>query len=282
MATYFDRVCKVEIAGSHLITIEHLKIKFEITKSVQAKENTGKIEIYNLGHTTRKLIDPEDCLIKIWAGYSQHKGLIEIGQGDITKVNTNKSETEIVTEIYIAEGIKKIRSNPVSISYASNVKLGDILTTLKASSGFTFKQIDMDTAKTMAGGYADMGSLDHILDNLALSYDFDWSIQNGVVLIKGRKPSVSHEIMLFSSESGLILNPESVKKVSRRLEKSKITQEERSKHSLQVLLQPQLQINDVIAVKSEDLSGKYKIEKITHKGDTHGNEWYSDLEVIAI
>jgi len=281
MLKYFDRVCRVRLEGSHLITIEHLKIKFEITKSALAKENTGKLEIYNLSRSTRGRINPEETLARIWAGYSHYKGLIEIGQGDITRVNTNRNETEVVTEIYLAEGLKKIRSSPLSISYASNVKLNDILASLQASSGFTFRTVDVDKAKTIAGGYADMGSLDTILDNLALSFDFEWSVQNGAILIKGRKQSSVQEIMLFTPASGLILSPESVKKISRRLEKSRIVEQEKNRHSLQVLLQPQLQINDIIAVESQDLQGRFRVEKIIHRGDTHGNEWYSDLEVSA-
>ena len=279
MAMYFDRVCRVEIEGSHVITTEQLKIKFEITKSLQPKDNTGKIEIYNLAPSTRARINAEQSVVKIWAGYSKYKGLMQMGQGDITRVNTNRSETEVVTEIYMAEGLKKIRSSPMSISYANNVRLDDILNHLSAESGFVFRQVDIDSSQVMTGGYADMGSLDAILDSLAISYNFDWSVQNGVILIKGRKPASNQEIMLFTLESGLILSPESVKKISRRLEKSKIINEEKGKYSLQVLLQPQLQINDVVAVQSQDLNGKFRVEKITHRGDTHGNEWYSDLEV---
>lgn len=211
---YFDRVCKIEIEGSHVITTEQLKIKFEITKSTQPGDNTGKIEIYNLAPSTRGRINTEQSIVKIWAGYSKYKGLIEMGQGDITRVNTNRSETETVTEIYMAEGLKKIRSNPMSISYASNVKLDDILNRLSAESGFVFRQVDTDGSRVMAGGYADIGPLDAILDNLAVSYDFDWSVQNGVILIRGRKPATDkQEIMLFTPESGLILSPESVKKI---------------------------------------------------------------------
>lgn len=282
MAIYFDRVCKVEIEGSHVITTEQLKIKFEITKSIQSRDNTGKIEIYNLAPETRSRINAEQSIVKIWAGYSNYKGLIEMGQGDITRVNTNRGETEAVTEIYIAEGLKKIRSSPMSISYASNVELNDILNRLSAESGFTFRQVDMDSSKTMAGGYADMGSLDTILDNLAITYNFDWSVQNGVILIKGRRPSDRNEIMLFTPDTGLILSPESVKKISRRIEKSKIVKEEKGRYTAQVLLQPQLQINDIVAIQSQDLNGKFRVEKITHRGDTHGSEWYSDLEVSYI
>ena len=151
---YFDRVCKVVIEGAKVITIENSKIQFEIIKSKNAKENTAKVEIYNLAPNTRKLITEQEALVRIFAGYAQNKGLIEIGQGDISKVKHNRDKTEVVTEIYMAEGLRKIRDNPVSISFSSKatIKLANVLGNLKR---FTFRLIDVDDTKTIDNGYSD-------------------------------------------------------------------------------------------------------------------------------
>lgn len=283
---YFDRVCKVVIEGAKVIAIENSKIQFEIVKSKNAKENTAKVEIYNLAPATRKLITEQDALVRIFAGYTQNKGLIEIGQGDISKVKHNRDKTEVVTEIYIAEGIRKIRDNPISISFSSKskLKLANVLDNLRTKSNnqFVFRLIDVDESKTIDNGYSDLGSLDQILNNLRLQFGFEWSVQNGIITIKGTKKSLANEIMLLTPKNGLILHPESVKHVSRRLEKSSITRQEKKVNSIQALLQPHLQVNDIIAIASGDLNGKYEIQKITHKGDTRGNDWYSDMEVIAM
>lgn len=283
---YFDRVCKVVIEGAKVITIENSKIQFEIIKSKNAKENTAKVEIYNLAPNTRKLITEQEALVRIFAGYAQNKGLIEIGQGDISKVKHNRDKTEVVTEIYMAEGIRKIRDNPISISFSSKskLKLSNILDNLRTKSNnqFDFRLIDVDDSKTIDNGYSDLGSLDQILNNLRLQFWFEWSVQNGIITIKGTKKSVANEIMLLTPKNGLILHPESVKHVSRRLEKSSITKQDRKVNSIQALLQPHLQVNDIIAIESQDLKGKYEIQKITHKGDTRGNDWYSDMEVMAV
>ena len=283
---YFDRVCRVIIEGARIITIENAKIQFEIVKSKNAKENTAKIEIYNLAPSTRKLITEQDALVRIFAGYAKNKGLIEIGQGDISKIKHNRDKTEVVTELYMAEGLRKIRDNPLSISFSSKskLKLGNVLDNLRTKSNnqFVFRLIDVDESKTIDNGYSDLGSLDQILNNLAIQFGFEWSVQNGIITIKGTKKSLSSEIMLLTPKNGLILHPESVKQVSRRLEKSSITKQGAKINSVQALLQPHLQVNDIIAIESQDLNGKYEIQKITHKGDTRGNDWYSDMEVIAI
>ena len=56
MRQYFDRVCRVVIDGDNQLEIEDCKINFEITKSANSKENTGKIEIHNLTPETRALL----------------------------------------------------------------------------------------------------------------------------------------------------------------------------------------------------------------------------------
>ena len=143
----------------------------------------------------------------------------------------------MVTEVYMAEGFRKIRDNPLSISFSSKskLKLGNVLDNLRTKSNnqFVFRLIDVDESKTIDNGYSDLGSLDQILNNLAIQFGFEWSVQNGIITIKGTKKSLSSEIMLLTPKNGLILHPESVKQVSRRLEKSSITKQDRKINSVQ-------------------------------------------------
>ena len=283
---YFDRVCTVIILGAHTINIENCRIQFEIIKSKKAKENSAKVEIFNLLPKTRKLISEQEGLVKVFAGYNCAEGLIEIGQGDISKVKNNCDKTNVVTEIYMSEGLLKIKNNPLSISFSSNSKvdLEAITRSMQSLTGgqLVFRYVDIDTSKTIDNGYSDMGSIDQILTNLGIQFGFEWSFQNGIVILKGTKKSKAKETLLLTPKNGLILNPETVRHVSRRISKSKIVNQDKNTKSIQSLLQPNLQINDIIAVESKDLTGRYQIEKIIHRGDTHGNDWYSDMEVVSI
>lgn len=281
---YFDRVCRVIIENKMRITIENCKIKFEIIKSAKPKENMAKIEIYNLAPDTRRMITEEESICRVLAGYSKGEGLVEIGQGDISKIKHNRDKTEVVTEIYLGEGIRTTRSKPVSFGYSYNtdVKLATILQEITKQTGGQFRIIDIDQNKTIKTGYSDSGSLDYVMNNLAVNFNFDWSMQNGVIVIKGNKSSFKKEILLLTPETGLILHPESVKKVSKKLEKSEITKMSKKSRSVQCLLQPKLQIHDVIRLQSGDINGLFEVQKITHNGDMRGNDWYSSLEIYGI
>lgn len=281
---YFDRVCKIIIENKARITIEDCKIKFEIIKSSNPKENTAKIEIYNLAPDTRRMITEEESICRILAGYSKNEGLIEIGQGDISKIKHNRDKTEVVTEMYLAEGIRTTRTKPVSFGYGynTNLKLSTILQEITKQTGKQFKTIDIDENKVITTGYSDVGSLDYVMNNLAVNFNFSWSMQNGIIFIKGDKSSTKREVLLLSPETGLILHPESVKKISKKLEKSEITKMSKKSRSVQCLLQPKLQIHDVIRLQSQDINGLFEVQKITHNGDMRGNDWYSSLEIYSL
>lgn len=293
MTKYFDRVCRIEIQGKSKLIIVNNRISFETTKSIEPQENIGHIEIWNIGVETRRLITAHNSQVRLFAGYSNsnhrytnHIGigsrdnLVEIAQGDITNVKTRWNKTDTVTQIYFAEGQRVIRGNPISLSFSGNVTLSNILRAITAKSGLSFKYAGINPNSSILEGYSAFGSVDTVLNNLALEFDFKWSIQNGVVLLKGSNRSRDNEVMLLSPETGLILNPESVKKISRRLAKSGALLEDNI-NAVQSLLQPHLQVNDVIAIRSNGLNGQFRIVKISHTGDSRGNNWYSNMEVLA-
>jgi hypothetical protein len=281
MTHYFNRVCKVVIENESKLEIEDCKIRFEIIKSCNPQENNGRIEIYNLSLATRKQIAASNSLVKLFAGYADNKGLIEVGQGDISSVRNNRSKTEIVTQIYIHEGQEKIKTNSVSLGFKGNVHLAEILNDFSSKTGLIFKSIAIDQSASVQNGYSAIGSPDTVLDELALIFKFTWSVQNGIILIRGNEKLNASEILLLSPSTGLILNPETVNKISRKLAKSPAPLP-RNIYNVQAFLQPQLQVHDVIALESSELQGRYQILKISHTGDTRGNDWYSDMEVVAI
>lgn len=280
MAHYFDRLCRVIIEGRKEIDITQNKISFEVTKSSNCKENVARIKIWNLSGQTRKFITASDSLVRLLAGYAGNKGLIEVAQGDITNVCHHITTTDTVTEIYLSDGGKKLMQKVITMSFKGEVSLASILSKLTEQSGFVFRLAGVNANAVVAGGYAAFGDIDLVLGDLALVFAFSWSVQAGMVLLRGNERLNDQEVMLLTAETGLILNPEAVKQLSKKLNEAD-KPVPLNVYALQALLQPHLQINDLIAIKSLDLNGNFRINKISHTGDTRGNDWYSNIEVIA-
>lgn len=285
MNVYFDRVCKVTILNREAISISDHRIKFEVTKSLKQQDNAAKIEVYNLSQITRKKIALEESIVQLQAGYRSNQGLVQIGQGTICQVSSVRDKTDIISRFLLKDGLSNIKNTILSISYENDAKLTDVLNKIASEAKLSLKSVGLEANETIKGGYVMLGGIDSQLNQLSSSFDFQWSVQNNTLLITGKKQTNTEQILLLTPTTGLILNPETLKKPSQKLQKLRdkgMLATEINLYSVQALLQPQLQLNDVIAIESQDLRGKFRVQKITHSGDTRGNEWYSDLEVRSI
>ncbi len=284
MALYFDRIAKVIFKHKEVITISGHKIAFEVTKSLKQEENEAKIEIYNLSNDLRKKIVLEESLVQLFAGYVQNQGAVQIGQGTVCHISTAHTKVDIVTRVLFKDGLSNIKNNPLSIAYEKNVNVREVLSKIAKECGLGLK-INGDIKGDIKGGFVMLGNMSTELNTLGNSFNFNWSIQNNILVICANKQTITSRIVLLTPKTGLIMNPESIKKVSQSLRKLKDNRQKLNDVNLfkvQALLQSQLQVNDVIAVESNELNGKFRVEKLTHLGDTRGNDWYTDMEVRAI
>jgi hypothetical protein len=267
---YFNRLCSVEISNG--IKITDLRIKFEVVKSNKSDQNNAKISIYNLSQTTRSRILNDQSLVRISAGYEQASGLVEIGQGNISDVVHSKDKCDIITTIYIKDGLKALRSGNITLSFAEKTQLGVIIDAIKARLGLPLNYSGFNaTASTQ--GFSYVGSISNALDSLARQYNFNWSIQNGQLQIVAKNKGTNRQIVVLSSKTGLVSSPEKMIKTKKDLNLEPDT------YKVTSLLQPQVEISDNIQVESKFLNGVFLITKITHTGDTRGDDFLTEIEV---
>lgn len=136
------------------------------------------------------------------------------------------------------------------------------------------------------------GNTRDVLDNIAKDGGSNWSIQDGqLTMVKTRK-MLPQEAAVLRSDTGLIGTPE--------VDDKGIT--------MSCLLNPTLKINGPVKLDNNgirykvqrdrarsvnfvelpttpvklDKDGIYKIIRLEHLGDTHGNEWLSKIECVGI
>lgn len=272
----FDRFCEVSITNTSNKIFKDLRTKFEVVKSSIAKDNITKIDIYNLSSSSQSFVCQKDSVVNLRVGYVNDV-VSNISTSDITKVITTNTETDSVTTIYATEGAFSLKYNYITISTTNSVSLSQLADIISSQSGVNFNIRDIDFSQKTQGAYSDSGSLDSVLDALASYFNFTWSFQNNQIVIKGVKSSSVTSFKL-NSNTGLIFNPESQKKLLRSIEKSKKDLDSNSV-KLTSLMLPKLQIHDILEVESRSVNGVFKINTLKHEGDTHGNQWYTHLEV---
>lgn len=268
---YFNRVCQIDISPN--IRVTNLRVAFEVFKSIESDRNSCRVDIYNLSETTRNNI-PNDAnsLVRISAGYSENAGLLHIGQGNISNVIQTFKSPEIITTIYSKDGFKQTKNNVVSLSFSEKTPLKNIIDKLAANLSLPISYANYDNT-VLQGGYSYMGGVQGALDELATQFDFNWSIQDGELVIIKKNSSTKKQVVFLSATTGLIENPEKIIKTK------SIEDVQRDEYKIVALMQPQLQAGDLVDIKSKIINGLFTIFELQHKGDTFGNDWYTLMTV---
>lgn len=284
MARQFKRKYSLSLVGeTDTKVITDLRVSFEITKSSRSYPNLAKIDIYNPNQETIALIDGGDPLIVFSAGYEGNIGLIFRGRKRNTFIN-KQSQDRIIT-IYAADGGKDWESAIYNKTASENLKLKDIV--LELFTSFTesgdisigsIEGIDIPADKLL--GQTLSGSSKDILDVLAQDYGFQWSIQDGeLILTKDDTPLTTLESVLISQSTGMIGSP-TVTEIGA---------------DVNSLMNPDLLPNRLFTIESESneialsnlqfrkikrttAEGSYRAFEVTFIGDTHGNQWFSQVK----
>lgn len=267
--------------------ITDLRVAFEITKSSRSYPNLAVIEIYNPSPDTVALIDGEDPLITLSAGYEGNIGLIFRGRKRNTFVN-KISEDRILT-IYAADGYKDWENALYNKTASENLNLKEIV--LELFNTFTetgdvtvgsVEGIDIPADKLL--GQSLSGSSKDILDVLGQDYNFQWSIQDGeLILTPEDEPSTSLSSVLISQATGMIGSPilteigaDVVSLMNPELLPNKLFNIESESNDISLT---NLQFRKVKRTSAE---GSYRAFEVMFIGDTHGNEWFSQVKGASL
>ena len=263
----FGRRWKLDISNDQeTLSIEQLRVAFEIDKTINEKPNPAKIQIWNLNRDhINQLLSQDYKKVALSVGYGE---LRQIYVGDITKTRIQREGLDFVLTLECSDGHQ---------AYTQSIAK----TTLKA--GATDKQIVEELQKTMPKvqtGAIDIpnqrklprgrvlnGNSRDILTKIARNNNADWSIQDGALIFLPKDKVLNDDAVLISQDTGMINAPE---QTDEGLE-------------LTCLLNPALQIGGLVKVESiiDYFNGEYKIVKLAHSGAGIGGDWHSKLTVVG-
>ena len=260
--------------------IRDLKVDFEITKSLLSYPNLCRIDIYNASPDTLSALQKKYTKIIINAGYFGSLKLLF--KGDIRNVFQAKSGTERITTVYAGDGEKPWQNARFNKTFAENVTIkAAIDEILKSFEGVTIGSIDgiPDVADKLRGQTLS-GSSKDLLNNFAAQYGFDWSIQDGeIVVTPDQKPIKGDEAVLINAATGMIGSP-TLTEIGA---------------DVTTLLNPNLLPNRAFKIESvgTDISignlffrdvkrtsaeGIYKVQEVVFKGNSREADWTSEVK----
>lgn len=267
----FDRQLYVNIIQrktAQETRIEGLRTTFTVEKTAASAANTCTISIYNLSESTRTALDPNDLRIQLFAGYSGY--LKRIASGDLLStfdsLQTVKQGADWITTFKVYDGGLDLTKKTASASFKKGTPWQTIVKTLFG----TFTNSTQPTDFSLISGNTQTattfdGQTSGLLDQIARSLGFEWTIQDDEIFIN--KPDVftpSDTIPLITPESGLI---ETVRRVPTGI-------------TFKSLLNSEIIAGRQVRVDSRETKGEFRVYKLVHEGDTHGQSWFTTVEAL--
>lgn len=287
----WGRVAQVVVGkrGAGLL-VEHLRIDFEVVKSVEEHPNVAYIKVWNLSPEHEGQIKREFDDVVLQAGYDGQVRIVF--RGNVVHVYHYRDGADRVTEIVAADGDADYRKSVVNVALAAGTSDDQLVDKLAGTMtrGTTRGHVAVSKRRRSRGKVVS-GATRTVLRDLARENGAHWSIQDGQLQIVPADDVLPGEAIVITAETGMLGSPEVNDKGI----------------AVKCLMNPQLRVNGTIRLDNNSLrykrespealttkpekkgapvrpspDGLYKVVKLTHKGSTRGAEWASEIECVGL
>lgn len=257
------------------LAVEGLRTVFKIEKTLEKHPNTAEIAVYNLAEKSRRSMQRKGAPVLLQVGYETATQAI-IFTGDARLIEHKVEGPDWITKIESGDAERAIAGAHMSESFAEGTRVLDIVGAAVREMGIDPGNIyarASELQRTMASGYTAHGRASQVLASVLAGEGFTFSIQNGRLQILKPAESSTETVFVLNSRSGLVGSPEHGTPPKKGKPATlKITS----------LLLPTLAPGRRVQVDALATKGLYKIEKLTHRGDTHGGEWLTEMEATPV
>lgn len=254
------------------IVIQNLRVQFKIEKSLQKTPNRCEVTITNCNANTRAFLQAKPLTVRIEAGYDDD--LRHVFTGDLRYGYSHVVDADWETVLELADGDRAYRYARVSRAYPKGANVIAALRDCASSMGLQLTgdviasndlQAQFATGRTLHGPARDE------LTRLLAPYGYHWSLQDGQLQILKDQNAAPGTAFLMSQATGLVKSPEYT--VPEKAGQPTMLKTE-------ALLYPELIPGATIDVESVQISGLFRIDKLTHTADTHGDDWTTACESL--
>lgn len=282
----FDRWWRITVGEK---TVEALRVEFKVVRTLTEDPNAIEFSIYNLSADSRAKVqsaaEAGRLTATVEAGYQDERRRGILGSGDVATIDHVRRGPDWVTRIRVLDGWRRIITARVSDSLAPGTKIVEALKTAikplvqKTGQG---AQLGEGNALRMAAaadlpvteftqGFVLRGRAYQQAQIILQAAGLEISVQNGVLQVLKPLQTKTETAVLLSPSTGLIDSPETGApdpKTKRVLTK------------MRALLNHQIEPGRALKLEGVVRAGEYRVEKVTHTGDSHGQGWYSEIEAI--
>lgn len=287
---FWQRVIRVKIgqAGGAGALFENIDskghtISFSVNKDSTKKSNKATIKLYNLSSPSSSFLALPGNVIEVFAGWNNEAPRIFLGA--VLSCDDTYDGKDKITTIIGADGAKELSSSPTSISIKNTITSTKIIKKISEDLGLSVVFGNGVEEVTFLGGYSFIGKGQDALTEICDSINAMWFINNGVVNIvnyDGYAKDLGYEI---NAGSGLIGTPSHAVVDNYFKERKKAKKEQKTArnskngygYSFNTLLNPYINVRDLVHLSSKVINDYMYIESITHEGATNGGSFISKV-----
>lgn len=275
-ALLYDREAWVQIDG---LKVAGLRLQFKAEKSLKGDPNTLDLHVFNLSATTRAQIQRKGAKVVLVAGYKDESQVVFVG--DARTIDHLRVGAEWDTHVQCGDGEVAFAKSFSSFSFGPGATWKDVVAQLgkdlQAGTGDAIRKVvggDLGGAiDSFVNGFTAHGPTVREIDRVMDAAKLEWSIQDGHLQILAPKSTTAETAIVLSPKTGLLGSPD-----------HGAPEKDGSPSVLKAtsLLQAGLRPGRAVKIETGSIRGSYRVEKVTHEGDTHGPEWHSTIEALPL
>lgn len=257
------------------VQIVGARVQFSIKKSLRKHPNPAEIRITNLTPETMAEFKPRPLRIALEAGHAGQ--LRQLFVGDVHYAQPYRQGPTVELRVQAKDGGRAYQWAQVDRSLAARTSLIDAVREVAAAMGLSLP-VSVERhpglrAAVVAHGLALVGRASDQMSLLLDPLGLGWSIQDGALQVLGPSDVRPGDAILIDEAAGMIGSPE-WSPPTKAGAKPRVT--------VRVLLFPELAPGRTIEIRSEFVRGRYRIEDVTHTGDTFGPTWTTEAQGIPL
>ena len=277
--TLFERDWAVTVGT--LRVSRPMRVAFEIERTARPQPSKARVRIWNLTRDHQAQIEQAaEAQVIVAAGFTGDRGAETLFRGELFRargqqaptIRTETSAVEAVTHVEARDGGRAYQRARVARSFGPGVAVTTVLSALadamrvgpgNLSEVAAFAELEAG-GTTYPEGTVLSGQASRELTRILAGLGLRWSVQHGALQVLRRGAALQTQAVRLSPESGLVGSPE----VGTR-----------GHVKARALLTPALWPGRRVVLAARHVEGAYTCRAVTYSGDSHGAEWFADVEL---
>jgi hypothetical protein len=290
---FWQRTTKLNIgqAGGKGISLSNiagngLTVDFDIIKDSTTKTNKATFKIYNLSTSSSAFIAQPQSIIEFFAGWEGITSRIFLGC--CLSCDDVYSGGDKITSIVATDGGKELSESVISIEEQNNTDSTKIFKDIAKQLGLSIRFGKGIDEIAYNNGYSFVGKGQDSLTEVCDSIQAQWFINNGVINIVNYNSAGSNLGYELNATTGLLGTPSHIVIDNYFKEKKDSTNSKthtygsrNSKngygYNIKCLLNPYINIRDLIHVSSKSINDYMYVESIHYRGNTNNGDFTNDI-----